>query len=175
MSHVGAEELDSANGQEMEIQLARAAVALVGRRPMRDAQEQMRRAMLEEALRRTAGNATHAAALLGLTRQATRQLACRYELSSAGTHDSERARRGFPKATASNKGREPWEPRVGDNADSSEGALKSVTFTTVVDRPVRWSEFVCGTRCPRRAASPRPGIAGGTAAGTGSANPGRTL
>jgi transcriptional regulator with GAF, ATPase, and Fis domain len=60
--------------------LERLAPTLVGAGRVWEAQERLTRGMLSEALRRTAGNYTHAAVLLGVKRQAIQQMVARFEL-----------------------------------------------------------------------------------------------
>jgi DNA-binding protein Fis len=59
--------------------LQRIATQLVGV-SVHDAQDIVRRAMLEEALRRVDGNLTHAATLLGVKRQAVQYMINKYEM-----------------------------------------------------------------------------------------------
>jgi two-component system response regulator RegA len=58
-------------------------VASVGRRRFQDVQEQVRRAMTEQALALANGNRTEAARLLGVTRQAVQQLIRNLEITAA--------------------------------------------------------------------------------------------
>jgi len=60
--------------------LERLASLLVGAGRVGEAQDRLTRGMLMEALRRTAGNYTHAAALLGVKRQAVQQMVARFDL-----------------------------------------------------------------------------------------------
>ena len=60
--------------------LERLAGALVGAGQVRDAQDHLTRGMLKEGLRRTAGNYTHTARLLGVRRQAVQQMVTRFGL-----------------------------------------------------------------------------------------------
>ena len=55
--------------------LGHAAVAAVGRTPLRDAQEQVRSAMIEQALASADGNFSETARLLNVSRQAVQQMA----------------------------------------------------------------------------------------------------
>lgn len=55
-------------------ELAPVAIAAVGTKPMRDAQREVRDAMVEQALGRSGGNLSEAARLLHVTRQAVQQM-----------------------------------------------------------------------------------------------------
>ncbi|HVZ31347.1 MAG TPA: helix-turn-helix domain-containing protein [Polyangiaceae bacterium] len=59
---------------------ARGAAAFVGLSRVHDLQDAIRLAMLREALRRTDGNVTRAARLLGVQRQAVQYMLGRYQL-----------------------------------------------------------------------------------------------
>jgi transcriptional regulator with GAF, ATPase, and Fis domain len=61
-------------------ELERLALSLVGTGKVGEAQHLLTRAMLSEALKRTAGNYTRAAALLGVRRQAVQQMVTRFNL-----------------------------------------------------------------------------------------------
>jgi transcriptional regulator of acetoin/glycerol metabolism len=63
-------------------ELERIVGTMVGQDGIFDVQDRLKRAMLREALVRTRGNYTHAAALLGVRRQAVQQMVQRFELSS---------------------------------------------------------------------------------------------
>jgi transcriptional regulator with GAF, ATPase, and Fis domain len=65
--------------QRLYEDLQRIATQLVGV-SVHDAQDIVRRAMLEEALRRVGGNLTHAASLLGVKRQAVQYMINKYDL-----------------------------------------------------------------------------------------------
>lgn len=67
--------------EELELVAAR----LVGSNPIDQAQNRLKRAMLSEALGRTAGNFARAANLLGIKRQAVQQMVTRYELGEWAT------------------------------------------------------------------------------------------
>ena len=60
--------------------LAQLAASFVGQGMLHDAQELLKRTMITEALRRTHGNLTQCASLLGVRRQAVQQMVTRYEL-----------------------------------------------------------------------------------------------
>ena len=61
--------------------LEQLAASLVGKDWLWFTQDRVKRAMLTEALRRTAGNYTRAAELLGVKRQAVQQMVTRFELA----------------------------------------------------------------------------------------------
>jgi DNA-binding protein Fis len=69
-----------ASRSHSEPRLEELAASLVGRLHQFSAQEEIKRAMLREALRHARGNYTHAAALLGVKRQAIQQMVARFDL-----------------------------------------------------------------------------------------------
>ncbi|HWO13032.1 MAG TPA: helix-turn-helix domain-containing protein [Polyangiaceae bacterium] len=73
--------LSAASTPNLEFdELERLAKALVGAEQVRDLQDRLTRSMLTEGLRRTAGNYTQTARLLGVRRQAIQQMVSRFAL-----------------------------------------------------------------------------------------------
>jgi hypothetical protein len=72
--------LDVALGLSLDA-LERWACSLVGTGGVCDARDRLTRGMLKEALRRTAGNYTRTAYLLGVKRQAIQQMVTRFQLA----------------------------------------------------------------------------------------------
>jgi transcriptional regulator with GAF, ATPase, and Fis domain len=72
--------LDREPAQAAIEHFARGAAAFVGLSRVHDLQDAIRLAMLREALRRTDGNVTRAARLLGVQRQAVQYMLGRYQL-----------------------------------------------------------------------------------------------
>ena len=66
--------------------LERLAPALVGSERVWEIQNRLAKGMLMEALRRTGGNYTHAAELLGVRRQAIQQMVARFGLDRWAVH-----------------------------------------------------------------------------------------
>lgn len=60
--------------------LQHVVATLVGHADLDTIQHDLKRVMLTEALQRTAGNLSRAAALLGVSRQAVQQMLSRYEM-----------------------------------------------------------------------------------------------
>lgn len=92
----------------MEIEVV--AAALVGRVHIDLVQDRTALAMLKEALRRTGGNYTKAARLLGVTRQGIQQMVQRFDIrewSQELRRQEERQNRSEPVARTSDSGR--WE------------------------------------------------------------------
>jgi transcriptional regulator with GAF, ATPase, and Fis domain len=71
---------EAAPRRHTEPRLEELAASLVGKLHLFSAQEGIKRAMLREALRHARGNYTHAAALLGVKRQAVQQMVARFDL-----------------------------------------------------------------------------------------------
>jgi len=66
--------------------LERLAPALVGSEGVWEIQNRLAKGMLMEALRRTGGNYTRAAELLGVRRQAVQQMVARFDLDRWAAH-----------------------------------------------------------------------------------------
>jgi DNA-binding protein Fis len=73
------------------LKLDQMAASLVGVDGIFAVQQRLKRAMLVEALKRTAGNFTRAAGLLGIRRQAVQQMVAKLDLSSLVTDAKARA------------------------------------------------------------------------------------
>src|SRR4051812_29754979 len=83
------EPTDSTQWDQMETclrALERLAPALVGSERVWEIQNRLAKAMLMEALRRTSGNYTRAAELLGVRRQAVQQMVARFSLDRWAAH-----------------------------------------------------------------------------------------
>jgi DNA-binding NtrC family response regulator len=73
--------------------IATLAAALVGVRGIEEVVQEIRQSMLSEALTRSQGNRTHAASLLGVTRQAVQQMVGRYDVTKPDAHGVDCGRR----------------------------------------------------------------------------------